>query len=52
MSQYWTFEVSRIAHHMVYARKLAETERMEDANRVIELWRETIELRPRRPIPL
>jgi hypothetical protein len=52
MSQYWTFGVSRVAHHMVYAGKLAETERMEDANRVIELWRETIELRPRRPIPL
>jgi hypothetical protein len=52
MSQYWTFGVSRLAHHMVYAGKLAETERMEDASRVIELWRETIEVRPRRPIPL
>jgi hypothetical protein len=52
MSQYWTFGVSRVAHHMVYASKLAETERMEDASRVIELWRETTELRPRRPIPL
>ena len=40
MSQYWTFEVSRVAQHMVYAGKLAETERMEDASRVIEFWRE------------
>jgi len=52
MSQYWTFGVSRLAHHMVYAGKLAETERMEDASRAIKLWRETIEVRPRRPIPL
>jgi hypothetical protein len=52
MSQYWTFEVSRVAQHMVYACKLAETERMEDASRVIEFWRDGIELRPRRPIPL
>jgi hypothetical protein len=52
MSQYWTFEVSRVAQHMVYAGKLAETERMKDASRVIEFWREGIKLRPRRPIPL
>jgi hypothetical protein len=52
MSQYWTFDVSRVARHMVYASKLADTERTEEANRVIELWRETIDLRPRRPIPL
>jgi hypothetical protein len=43
MSQYWTFELSRVVPHVVYAAKLAETERMEDANRLIELWRETIE---------
>lgn len=52
MSQYWTFELSRVVPHLVYAAKLAETERMEDANRLIELWRETIEPRPRHPIPL
>jgi hypothetical protein len=52
MSQYWAFRTADLVHHMVYASKLAETERLEDASRVIELWRETIELRPRRPIPL
>jgi hypothetical protein len=52
MSQYWTFEVKHIANHMAYADKLAQTESMEDAKRVIEFWRETTELRPRRPIPL
>jgi len=52
MSQYWTFEVARVAHHMAYASQLAATERMEDASRVIKLWRETAELRPFRPIPL
>jgi hypothetical protein len=52
MSQYWTFEAHRIARHMVYADELEKTERMEDARAVIERWRETIEPRPRRPIPL
>jgi len=52
MSQYWTFDLPHLVHHMVYAEKLAETERMEDAKQVIEFWRETAELRPRRPIPL
>ena len=52
MSQYWTFTVPRVVHHMVYAGKLADTERMEDASRVIKSWRETMELRPRRSIPL
>jgi hypothetical protein len=52
MSQYWAFRTADLVHHVVYAGKLAETERLEDASRVIELWRETIELRPRRPIPL
>jgi hypothetical protein len=52
MSQYWTFEVKHIVRHMAYSDKLARTESMEDAKRVIELWRETVELRPRRPIPL
>jgi hypothetical protein len=52
MSQYWTFSVPGVVEHMAYANKLAGTERMEDAKRVIELWRETAELRPRHPIPL
>jgi hypothetical protein len=52
MSQYWTFGVSRVARCMAYASKLAETERMEDAKRVIEFYRKTTELRPLRPMPL
>jgi hypothetical protein len=52
MSQYWTFDGAAVVDHMFYASKLAETESMEDAKRVIGLWRETTELRPRRPIPL
>lgn len=52
MSQYWTFGVSHVAGCMAYAGKLAETERIEDAKRVIEFYRETTELRPLRPIPL
>jgi hypothetical protein len=52
MSQYWTFGVSFVARRMIYAGALAETERMEDAKRVIDLCRETVELRPHRPIPL
>ena len=52
MSQYWTFSVSSLARQMVYADALAETDRMEDASRVINLSREGAELRPRRPLPL
>jgi hypothetical protein len=52
MSQYWTFEAHRVAHHMAYAGELADTERIEDARLVIERSREAIELRPRRQIPL
>jgi hypothetical protein len=52
MSQYWTFTVSSIVRRMAYASALAETERMEDASRAINLSRETAEVRPRRPIPL
>jgi hypothetical protein len=52
MSQYWTFAVPGIARHMSYANQLADTERFEDVKRLIEQWRETVELRPHRPIPL
>jgi hypothetical protein len=52
MAQYWTFSVRGVVNHMAYADKLVDTERMEDAKRVIELWRETTELRPRHSIPL
>jgi hypothetical protein len=37
---------------MSYANQLADTERFEDVKRLIEQWRETVELRPHRPILL
>jgi hypothetical protein len=52
MSQYWTFEAQRVVGNMAYATELAETERIEEARLVIERWRDTLELRPRRPLPL
>jgi len=52
MSQYWTFATSRLVTRMDYAGGLMETDRMEEASRAIELYRQTIEPRPFRPIPL
>ncbi len=52
MAQYWTFKAHRVVEHMVYGKKLAETDRFEEALRVIERWRETADVRARRPIPL
>ncbi|MGY4311386.1 DUF1152 domain-containing protein [Bradyrhizobium sp. JR3.5] len=52
MSQYWTFETSQLVRRMGYADRLAETERMEEAGRAIELYRQTIEPRSLSPIPL
>ena len=52
MAQYWTFQADCIVRNMAYAEELAETERLEDARRVIEHVRESLELRPRRPLPL
>jgi hypothetical protein len=52
MAQYWTFEARRVVSGMAYAAELAETERMEDARRVIERSREGLSPRPRRAIPL
>lgn len=52
MSQYWTFDAPSIVRHMAYATELRETERIEDAQRVIEICRETVEVRPRRVLPL
>ena len=52
MTQYWTFEASRIVQHMVYASELADTDRIESARMIIERWRDTSEARPRRRLPL
>jgi len=40
MAHYWTFEARRVVYSKAYAAELAETERMEDARRVIERSRE------------
>jgi hypothetical protein len=52
MTQYWTFQSAAVVRRMAYAGQLAETERAEDARRIIDLHREMTELRPFRPIPL
>ena len=52
MSQYWTFRGPSVVRRMGYADKLAETERIEDARRIIALHRATVESRPFRTIPL
>lgn len=52
MVQYWTFEAPRVVQRVIYAAALRETERLEDARAVIESARETLELRPRRSVPL
>ncbi len=52
MAQYWTFDARRIVCDMSYAAELAETEGIEDARRAIELRREGLDVRPRRPLPL
>ena len=52
MAQYWFFHAHRIVANMSYAPELAETERIEDARRVIDQRRQSLELRPRRNLPL
>ncbi|MEW6641008.1 MAG: DUF1152 domain-containing protein [Pseudomonadota bacterium] len=52
MTQYWTFELSGLVDRMVYAEALVQTDRLDEARRAIEQWREGAELRLRRPIPL
>ena len=52
MSQYWTFRSAAVVRRMAYAGQLAETDRVEEVRRIIDLHRETSELRPFRAIPL
>jgi hypothetical protein len=52
MSQYWTFQSAAVVRRMAYAGQLAETDRVEEVRRIIDLHRETSELRPFRAIPL
>jgi hypothetical protein len=52
MSQYWTFDARCVVHRMTYADALAETDSMEDARRIIEDQRQTLDVRPRQGLPL
>ncbi|MFO1109794.1 MAG: DUF1152 domain-containing protein [Bradyrhizobium sp.] len=52
MSQYWAFQTASVVRRMAYSHKLAETERIEDARKIIDGYRATVETRPFRPIPL
>ena len=52
MTQYWAFSIDRIVSRMKYATALAETRTFEEASAVIEQVRDTLVLRPRKPIPL
>jgi hypothetical protein len=52
MAQYWFFAAHHVVAAMAYAAELAETERIEDARRVIDEQRESLDVRPRRNLPL
>ncbi len=52
MAQYWTFDARSVVARMTYAAELADTESMEDARRVIEGQRQSLEVRPRQGLPL
>lgn len=52
MAQYWTFRARDVVQHMSYAHSLRQTAELGEARRVIEQVRETLEVRPRHPIPL
>jgi hypothetical protein len=52
MAEYWTFDARKVVRNMAYAAELVKTERIEEARTIIERWREALELRPRRPLPL
>lgn len=52
MTQYWTFNARGIVREMAYAGRLAKTETFGEAEAAIELEREYLAVRLRRPIPL
>jgi hypothetical protein len=52
MTQYWTFDASRVVSSMHFGSKLAETERLEEVQAVIECERAGLAVRFRRPLPL
>jgi len=52
MTQYWTFEAANIVRRMAYAAELGQTDRIDEANAVIERRRDAMVVRPRKPLPL
>jgi hypothetical protein len=52
MAQYWTFDAERVVEHMDFATPLANTTTFAEAASKIEINRELVEVRPRKPLPL
>lgn len=52
MTQYWTFDAMQVVHHMEFAEALAKTTTFAEASLKIEMHREWVEPRPRKPLPL
>lgn len=52
MTQYWTFAAERVVEHMEFAAALAKTTTFAEASLKIEMHREWVEPRPRKPLPL
>ena len=52
MTQYWAFEAQRVADCMAFADALSYTDSLREASLAIEMEREYLDRRPRRPLPL
>ncbi|HLY55837.1 MAG TPA: DUF1152 domain-containing protein [Stellaceae bacterium] len=52
MTQYWAFDGRAVVRHMAFADALAGTDSLSQAALAIETSRESLELRPRQPLPL
>ena len=52
MTQYWTFDAMLVVEHMEFAEALAKTTTFAEASRKIEMHREWVQPRPRKPLPL
>lgn len=52
MTQYWTFNAMQAVKYMEFAEALAKTTMFAEASLKIEMHREWVEPRPRKPLPL
>ncbi len=52
MTQYWTFAAERVVEHMEFATALAKTTTFAEASLKIDMYREFVSPRPRKPLPL